>query len=85
MRSADARAGCGAAAAGAGDVDGRVRLHVGDRHVENREPALPLDDPGRELDAAKVTVLGERRLDQHVAENRIRRPRLDLLHEVLSR
>ena len=62
--------------------DGRVRLHVGQREIEDRIAALFLHDVHRELRAADVLVVGVDRLERHVAVERVVDPRLDAIDEV---
>ena len=81
--SASTRAACGAAPAGAWRFTAAFGCDVGDVQLEHRIAALLLHDPRRELHAAEVAVVGVGRLDRHVAQRRLRRPRLDLLDEML--
>jgi hypothetical protein len=59
-----------------------VRLHLADRHVERRMPALPLDDSGRKLHTAEILVVRIGRVDDHVAEDRVGNAGFDVLDQV---
>ncbi len=65
------------------DGDGAIRLDVGDRHIEHRVAALPLNDVRREFHAAEILVVAEHGFVRRVSQHRAVQPRLDPFDEML--
>jgi hypothetical protein len=65
------------------DRDGLIRPRFHDDENQHRSAALFLDDVAGEFDRAEVLVVGERRLDSRVTEDRIVDPRRHAGDEIL--
>ena len=66
------------------DRRGNVGLHVGNRQVEDRKTALPLNDAGRELHAPEVLIGRVRGFGDDITEHGGIGPGLNLLYKVVA-